>query len=161
MCSASGSAFTDVRRSPVRTSRGSSPFQGSRPTGAIKKAALSAALIWYTISRRFQATSAAFEKSGLRLWGIGCMCSASGSAFTDVHRSPGRTSRGSSPFQGSRPTGAIKKAALSAAFYWYTIRGSNPGHPARQKSFFRVLYGVIACYICCLYPCHCNRFRRQ
>ena len=31
--------------------------------------------------------------------------------------------------------------------WWWMIRGSNPGHPARQLPFYKVLQGAVRCYL--------------
>ena len=39
------------------------------------------------------------------------------------------------------------KVIVRIGTFWYTIRGLNSGHPARQRRFYSMPYGIIRCYI--------------
>mgnify|MGYP007056185006 CR=1 FL=1 len=47
----------------------------------------------------------------------------------------------------------------SGVFDWYTITGSNRGHPARLRRFYLVSFGVIRSYVGTPKPSDCNGFQ--
>ena len=98
--------------------------------------------VWYTI-RGFRVhafgKSAVLRRLSQAAWTHAC---------SRVHRTLPRR-RG--PFGFSPLMLGISKNKTTALWtvilFWYTIRGSNPGHPAHRLRFYIVLYGVIRCYI--------------
>lgn len=43
--------------------------------------------------------------------------------------------------------------------WWWMIRGSNPGHPARLTPYYKVLQDAVRCYLVMLHCSDCNGYK--